>query len=67
MKKAPPQKSAPPPSLPKEGQADKKPIVEQKAKEVIIDEKVRNILFSNAHNTRLGNKNIWKIILAMYL
>ena len=57
MKKAPPQKSAPPPSIPKE----EKPIVELKAKEVTIDEKVSNILFDNILNTHLWKKNIIEV------
>ena len=53
MKKAPPQKSAPPPSIPKEDKVEKKPIVELKAKEVTIDEKVSNRLLDNGCGTKI--------------
>ena len=46
-KKAPPQKSAPPPALPKEDQSEKKEMVELKAKEETIVEKVYFIFRHN--------------------
>ena len=56
VKKAPPQKTAPPPSLPKEDQADKKKIIEQKAREEIIDEKVGSENFDDVRIGTLWNK-----------
>ena len=58
-KKAPPQKSAPPPALPKEDQVEKKQIVELQAKEETIEEKVfRSFwLISQSHN-HIVQKNL---------